>query len=62
VDELGLFSTVTFSQDKVISQVTIKMQGTRDMDFKAANDAAGIKGKRGKATINAHRKKHGNVT
>jgi RHS repeat-associated protein len=62
IDEFGLFKTVTFPRNKVISQVTIKMQGSRDLDFKAANEAANIKGARGYATIKAHKKQHGDVT
>jgi RHS repeat-associated protein len=62
VDILGLFNTVSFPQDKVIKQVTIKMQGDRKWDFKAANVEAGISGVSGKPTINAHKQVYGDVT
>ncbi len=60
-DILGLYKTVTFPQDKVISQVTIKMQGKREWDYRAANEAASITGVRGKATIDAHTQQYGDV-
>jgi RHS repeat-associated protein len=60
-DILGLFKTVTFPQDKVISQVTIKMQGKREWNYRAANEAADITGVRGKATIDAHTQQYGDV-
>jgi RHS repeat-associated protein len=61
VDILGLFKTVIFPKDKVISQVTIKMQGKREWDYRAANEAAGIKSVRGKTTIDAHVQQYGDV-
>ena len=61
-DVFGLYDTVIFSKDKVIKQVTIKMQGSRDWDFREANKKSKILGKRGKATINAHREVYGEVT
>ena len=61
-DLFGLYDTVIFSKDEVIKQVTIKMQGSRDWDFREANKKSKILGKRGKATINAHREVYGEVT
>ena len=61
-DLFGLYDTVIFSKEKVIKQVTIKMQGSRDWDFREANKKSKILGKRGKATINAHREVYGEVT
>jgi len=62
LDIWGLYKSVYFSKDKVIAEVTIKMQGTRSLDYKAANDAAGILGVRGNPTTLAHRGKYGDVT
>ena len=62
IDVFGLLKTVVFPKSKVIADVTIDAQGYRDGDFKAANAEAGINGKRGKPTINAHRNTHGKVT
>lgn len=60
-DIWGLYKTVIFSQGKIISQVTIKMQGDRKWDYRAANEAANITGVRGKATIDAHIQQYGDV-
>ncbi len=37
------------------------MQGDRNWDYKAANEAANITGVRGKATINSHIQQYGDV-
>lgn len=62
VDVFGLLESVVFSHEKVIKEVTIQMQGSRDGDFKAANTGAGLNGKRGKPTIDAHKQTYGEVT
>ena len=62
VDILGLYDSVVFPQDKVITQVTIQMQGDRKWDFRAANTEAGINGVSGKPTIDAHQQVYGDVT
>ncbi|WP_423838344.1 RHS repeat-associated core domain-containing protein [Tannerella forsythia] len=61
-DILGLYENVVFPKDKVITQVTIQMQGDRKLDFKAANAEAGLNGVRGNPTIDAHRQMYGDVT
>lgn len=62
IDYLGLYGTVIFPADQVISEVTIQMQGSREWDFRAANAEAGIMGANGQATVYAHRKLYGDVT
>ena len=59
VDVWGLYDTVYFSNP--IKQVIIKMQGDRELDYKEANKAAEINGKRGKPTIKAHKDNYGDV-
>ncbi len=62
IDPWGLYKKVYFPKDKVIKEVTIQMQGTRSLDYKEANEAAGILGKRGYPTAQAHRNTYGEVT
>ncbi|WP_394358562.1 HNH endonuclease [Porphyromonas gulae] len=57
-----MYENVVFPKDKVITQVTIQMQGDRKLDFKAANAEAGLNGVRGNPTIDAHRQMYGDVT
>ena len=59
VDVWGLYDTVYFSNP--IKQVIIKMQGDRELDYKEANKAVEINGKRGKPTIKAHKDNYGDV-
>ena len=63
-DPLGLarFPSVIFPKNKTIKDVKIKMQGSRPLDDRAANDKAGILGCRGKATISSHKDQYGEVT
>jgi RHS repeat-associated protein len=61
-DILGLYENIVFPKDKVITEVTIQMQGDRKLDFKAANAEADLNGVRGNPTIDAHRQVHGDVT
>lgn len=42
--------------------MTIKIQGSRDWDFREVNKKAGILNKRNKAIINGHKQKYGDVT
>ena len=60
-DPLGLLETVIFSPDKVIAETTIQMQGSNNLDFRAANSNVGLNGVRGSATGNAHKLVHGDV-
>ena len=62
LDYFGLYKPVIFPQNQVLVQVTIKMQGSRNLDYKAANEVANIIGKRGKPTIKAHQTNYGDVT
>lgn len=63
VDPLGLaFKPVIFPPNQVIHDVTIKMQGGRGRDFKAANEEAQINGNRGLPTQGSHKHVHGEVT
>ena len=60
IDPWGLaHNPVIFPDSKVIVEVEINAQGSRDLDFKAANEEAGYKGKRGQATARAHDVVHG---
>lgn len=60
VDPFGLaFAHVRFPKSKIIAKETIKMQGSRDADFKEANRLAGLHGCRGKPTIDAHNQQPG---
>ncbi|WP_082392058.1 RHS repeat domain-containing protein, partial [Neisseria sp. 83E34] len=63
VDWLGLqLQNYVFPPHQVISQVTIEMQGSRGRDFLAANELAGLNGKRGSPTREAHKLVYGDVT
>jgi RHS repeat-associated protein len=63
VDPFGLaFAHVRFPAKKIIVKVTIKMQGSRDDDFREANRKAKLFGCRGKPTIDSHKLHHGDVT
>lgn len=63
IDPLGLaFKKVRFPASKIIKKVTIKMQGSREEDFKEANRIAKFHGCRGKPTQKSHKNVHGDVT
>ena len=60
IDPLGLeLDHVIFPQEKVLHDVTIKGQGSRDWDFRAANKEAELSGVRGRATIDSHHNTYG---
>jgi hypothetical protein len=61
IDPFGLLEEVVFPKSKVIAETTIDMQGSRNWDFKAANENMGLKGASGKTTIGAHKHTHGDV-
>ncbi|WP_077641227.1 RHS repeat-associated core domain-containing protein, partial [Salinivibrio sp. IB574] len=61
VDPLGLLGEVIFPKDRVLAETTIQMQGSRNWDFKVANESVGLNGARGKPTSQAHKQALGDV-
>jgi RHS repeat-associated protein len=60
IDPWGLeLQNVIFPKEKVLHDVPIKAQGSREFDYRAANKEAGLNGPSGRPTIEAHHTVYG---